>query len=158
MKYVLDTTALFNAKDFPLDFEIVIPQGVLDELMEWGLSERVKMLLGVRIQVNLPSDESRAKIRSAAESTGDIDRLSPTDMDVLSLAWELKTPLISDDYSIQNVAKILGIQCIVMEQQGIKKVFYWRYRCRGCGKEYERDVKECRICGQSLRPFKYKTG
>lgn len=158
MKYVLDTTALFNAKDFPIDFEIAIPQGVLDELIAWGLSDRVKLLLGVRIQVNLPSDESRGKIKAAAESTGDIDRLSPTDMEVLSLAEELKAPLISDDYSIQNVANVVGIQCLPMEQRGIKKVFYWKYRCRGCGKEYDRDIKECIICGHALRPFRYKTG
>ena len=157
MKYVLDTTALFNSKDFPLDFEIVIPQGVLDELISWGLSDRVKLLLGVRIHINLPSDASRAKVKAAAESTGDIDRLSPTDMEVLSLAEELKAPLISDDYSIQNVSRVLGINCIAMEQKGIQKVFFWKYRCRGCGKEYERDVKECRICGQTLKPFRDKT-
>jgi UPF0271 protein len=157
MKYVLDTTALFNSKDFPLDYEIVITQGVFDELISWGLSDRVKILLGVRIQVNLPSEASRAKIKSAAESTGDIDRLSPTDMEVLSLALELGAPLISDDYSIQNVAKVIGMKCIPMEQQGIKKVFYWKYRCKGCGKEYDRDVKECRICGQSLKPFRQRS-
>ena len=157
MKYVLDTTALFNSKDFPLDYEIVIPQGVLDELISWGLSDRVKILLGVRIHINLPSDVSRVKVKSAAETTGDIDRLSRTDMEVLSLALELNAPLISDDYSIQNLSKVLGIKCIPMEQQGIKKVFYWKYRCRGCGKEYDRDIKECLICGQTLKPFKYKS-
>lgn len=44
-----------------------------------------------------------------------------------------------------------------MEQQGIKRVFYWKYKCRGCGKEYDRDIKECPICGQSLKPFKYRS-
>jgi len=157
VKYVLDTTALFNSKDFPLDYEIVIPQGVLDELIRWGLSDRVKILLGVRIQINLPSDESRGKVRAAAEKTGDIDRLSPTDTEVLSLALELGAPLISDDYSIQNLSRVLGINCIPMEQKGIKKIFFWKYRCRGCGKEYDRDIKECLICGKTLRPFKYKS-
>lgn len=157
MRYVLDTTALFNAKDFPLDFEIIIPQGVLDELMSWGLSDRVKILLGVRIQIFSPGEESRKKVRSAAEKTGDIDRLSPVDVEVLSLAIEMAAPLVSDDYSIQNVAKILGIECLPMEQQGIKKVFYWKYRCRGCGKEYDRKVKECGICGQELKAFRHKS-
>jgi UPF0271 protein len=157
MRYVLDTTALFNAKDFPPDFEIVIPQGVLDELISWGLSDRVKVLLGVRIQVFSPGAESRGKIRRAAEKTGDIDRLSPVDSEVLALAVEMNAPLISDDYSIQNVSKVLGIKCLPMEQHGIKKVFYWKYKCRGCGKEYDRDVKECRICGKGLKPFRYKS-
>ena len=157
MRYVLDTTALFNAKDFPPDFEIIVPQGVLDELTSWGLSDRVIILLGVRVQVFSPGTESRAEIREAAEKTGDIDRLSPIDMEVLALAVEMDSPLISDDYSIQNVARVLGIKCLPMEQQGIKKVFYWKYKCRGCGKEYDRKIKECQICGKELRPFRYKS-
>jgi UPF0271 protein len=157
MRYVLDTTALFNAKDFPPDFEIIVPQGVLDELSSWDLSDRVINLLGVRIQVFSAGAESRAKIRQAAEKTGDIDRLSPVDMEVLALAVETDSPLISDDYSIQNIAKVLDIKCLPMEQHGIKKVFYWKYKCRGCGKEYDRKIKECQICGKELRPFRYKS-
>lgn len=157
MRYVLDTTALFNAKDFPPDFEIIVPQGVLDELASWDLSDRVMNLLGVRIQVFSPGTKSRAKIREAAEKTGDIDRLSPVDMDVLALSVEMNSPLISDDYSIQNVAKVLDIKCLPMEQHGIKKVFYWKYKCRGCGKEYDRKIKECQICGKELKPFRYKS-
>ena len=157
MRYVLDTTALFNAKDFPADFEIIVPQGVLDELVSWDLSDRVTNLLGVRIHVFSSGTESKAKVREVAEKTGDIGRLSPIDMDVLALAVEMKAPLISDDYSIQNVAKVLGIKCISMEQRGIKKVYYWKYKCRGCGKEYDRHIKECLICGKELRPFKYKS-
>lgn len=157
MRYVLDTTALFNAKDFPPDFEIIVAQGVLDELASWGLSDRVTNLLGVRIHVFSAGAESRAKVREAAENTGDIDRLSPVDMEVLALAVEMKAPLISDDYSIQNVAKVLDIKCIPMEQRGIKKVYYWKYKCRGCGKEYDRKIKECQICGKELKPFRYKS-
>jgi UPF0271 protein len=157
MRYVLDTTALFNAKDFPPDFEIMVPQGVLDELESWDLSDRVMNLLGVRIQVFSSSLESRAKVREAAEKTGDIGRLSPIDMEVLALTVEMDSPLISDDYSIQNVAKVLGIKCLPMEQHGIKKVFYWKYKCRGCGKEYDRKIKECQICGKELKPFRYKS-
>lgn len=74
--------------------------------MSWGLSDRIKILLGVRIQIFSASNESIEKVRSAAERTGDIDRLSPTDSQVLALALELSAPLISDDYSIQNVSKV----------------------------------------------------
>ena len=157
MRYVLDTTALFNAKDFPPEYEIIVPQGVLDELESWDLSERVMNLLGVRIHVFSASAGSRAKIREAAEKTGDIGRLSPTDMEVLALAIEMKAPLISDDYSIQNIAKLLDIKCIPMEQHGIKKIYYWKFKCLGCGKEYDRHINECQICGKELRPFRYKS-
>lgn len=156
MRYVLDTTALFNAKDFPIDFEISVPQGVLDELISWGLSERVRMLVGVRIHVLMPSKDSIDKVGTAAEKTGDIDRLSPTDIQVLALALELSAPLISDDYSIQNVAKSLGVNCLPMETRGIKRIYYWKYVCRGCGKEYDRRLPECDVCGKDLVPRKYR--
>ena len=157
MKYVLDTTALFNAKDFPIDFEVIVPQGVLDELMTWGLTDRVRMLVGVRIQIHMPTNESVKRVKEAAEKTGDVDRLSPTDIDVLALALDLKAPLISDDYSIQNTAKILSINCMPMDKKGIKKVFYWKYICIGCGRVYDRKLVDCPICGQELKPKKYKS-
>jgi UPF0271 protein len=156
VRYVLDTTALFNAKDFPIDFEILIPQGVLDELIGWGMSERISMLVGVRIHVRSPSKSAVAEVMRAAEKTGDVDRLSPTDIQVLALALELGAPMISDDYSIQNVARSLRITCLPMETQGIKKIYYWKYVCRGCGKEYERRVSECDVCGKELIPRKYR--
>ncbi|MEM4264943.1 MAG: nucleic acid-binding protein [Thermoplasmata archaeon] len=156
MRYVLDTTALFNAKDFPIDFEISVPQGVLDELINWGMSERVRMLVGVRIHVESPTRNAIDRVEKAAERTGDIDRLSPTDVQVLALALDLQTPLISDDYSIQNVASSLGIECLPMETRGIKKIYFWKYACRGCGKEFDRRLSECDVCGKELVPRKYK--
>lgn len=157
MKYVVDTTALFNARDLPPDFEIIVPQGVLDELVSWGLSDRVQMLLGTKIHLHAPSDASREKIRSASHETGDIDRLSQTDTDVLALALELDAIIISDDYSIQNVSELLGIHCIPMEESGIKRLYFWKYRCMGCGKEFERRLRECDVCGQVLKPFRHRS-
>jgi len=115
------------------------------------------MLVGVRIHVEYPSKEGIAKVKSTAEKTGDIDRLSPTDLEVLALAVDLRATLITDDYSIQNTANTLGLNCIPMETRGIKKIYYWKYVCRGCGKEYERRLKDCSICGNELIAKKYKT-
>lgn len=156
MKYVLDTTALFNARDFPPDFDIAVPEEVLEELERWGLGERSDLLEESRLRIYAAGDESRKKVKKAAEKTGDIDRLSPTDIEVLALALDIGVPVISDDYSIQNVAEVLGVKFIPLEEKGIKKVYYWKYRCRGCGKEFARDVNECDVCGQTLKPFKYK--
>lgn len=148
---------MFNAKDFPIDFEISVPQGVLDELISWGLSERVRMLVGVRIHLGTPSKDAIDKVGTMAEKTGDIDRLSPTDIQVLALALELGAPLISDDYSIQNVAMSLAIKCLPMETRGIKRIYCWKYVCRGCGKEYDRRISECVICGKEIIPRRYKS-
>lgn len=157
MRYVLDTTALFNAKDFPTDFEISVPQGVLDELVAWGLGERIRMLLGTRIKVESPSKAALEKIKAEAQKTGDLDRLSQTDIQVLALALEIGAPLISDDYSIQNVASSIGLKCMPMETKGISRIYFWQYVCRGCGKEFERHRSECDICGKELVPRRYRS-
>lgn len=157
MRYVLDTTALFNAKDFPIDFEISVPQEVLDELVAWGLGERVRMLLGTRIKVESPSKAVIEKIKAEAQKTGDLDRLSQTDIQVLALAFEIGVPLISDDYSVQNVASSIGLKCMPMETRGISQIYYWHYVCRGCGKEFERRRSECDVCGKELVPKRYRS-
>jgi len=157
IKIILDTTALFNGRDFPEDFEIIVPDGVIEELIRWGLGERVETLLGTRIRRFAPSAESREKVRSISSDTGDIDRLSPTDIDVLALAIELDAPIISDDYSIQNVCRMMNIRCISLEESGIRRIFFWKFRCAGCGKTFERRERECDVCGHELRPFRYRS-
>lgn len=157
MRYVLDTTALFHAREFPADFEIIISQGVIDELNRWGLAEWIQMLMETRIALHAPSDSSLTRVKSAALETGDFDRLSPTDMDVLALALELDAPLISDDYSIQNVSDIIGIRYISLEETGIRRIYYWKFKCVGCGKVFDRRIRECDVCGHELRPFRYRS-
>lgn len=148
---VLDTSALYYGKDFPDGLELVITPGVAQELAKEGMGERLELLLATRVRVSSPTKKSLESVRRAAGRTGDSRRLSPTDAEVLALALDLGYQLVSDDYSIQNAAAVLGIPCRGMEQGGIKEVFTWRARCIGCGRTYEPDVDVCSVCGSPTK-------
>ena len=94
-------------------------------------------------------------VRETSAVTGDDGRLSETDTELLALALQLKAEIISDDYSVQNVATILQIS-FKTALQGIRKVIHWTYRCRGCGRYYEKMEPDCPICGSEVRSVRKK--
>ena len=153
---VLDTSALYYGKDMPPEFELVISPGVVRELDREGMKERLELLLATRIQVLSPSKESLAKVVAESEKTGDSRRLSPTDKEILALALDLGYQLVTDDYSIQNLAEVLGVSYKGLEQKGIRKVLHWEFRCVGCGKRFDSDVTECDICGSPTKTKRKK--
>lgn len=85
--------------------------------------------------------------------TGDIDRLSNADKEILALALDINREdgkeaiILTDDYSIQNMAHVLNIKFENINQLGITKRFKWIYQCRGCGKKFKENIKTCPICG-----------
>jgi len=149
--YVLDTSVLYYGKDLPPNRELVITPGVAGELNKEGMGERLELLLATRVRVSSPSRRSLEKVKEAAERTGDSRRLSETDKELLALAYELDYELLTDDYSIQNVARTMGIDVRGLDQKGIKEVYEWDSKCRGCGKILPADVKECPVCGSETK-------
>ena len=156
---IIDTSAVLSGK--PINFDdviIVTAQSVSDELKPGGKDyQTFQFLMEKGLKVDSPSRESIVETRAISTRTGDIGRLSKTDIEILALALDLsrekdKEPVIlTDDYSIQNVANVLNIQFESISQQGIKKRFKWSYRCRGCGKKFEEYIKVCPICGAATK-------
>jgi UPF0271 protein len=79
-------------------------------------------------------------------------------MQLLALALELKTQgenpeIITDDYSIQNVAKQNGIAFYALATSGIKRLLEWIRYCPACHKEYpiNSSFSACQICGTELK-------
>ncbi|MBN1678385.1 MAG: nucleic acid-binding protein [Candidatus Thermoplasmatota archaeon] len=149
--YVLDSSALFYGKDFPPSFECVITPGVVRELKKEDMGERLELLLATKIRVVSPSMRSVKKVEEKAKETGDLRRLSQTDIEIVALALDLGYELVSDDYSVQNIARVVGVPCRGMEQKGIREVYRWKAKCKGCGKTFDADVRECDVCGSETR-------
>ena len=66
-----------------------------------------------RLKIFAPSQEFVDKVKASATSVGDSFFLSEADKQVLALALEIKArgdnpQIVTDDYSIQNVAKSTG--------------------------------------------------
>ncbi|WP_457614293.1 NOB1 family endonuclease [Methanopyrus sp.] len=110
--YVLDTSAFI--KGVPpelLDGSVYTVPGVIKELKDDFSWVRYEV---ASVRVKEPEDWAIRRARRRAEVTGDLPRLSETDLKVLALAIELMEEqdvvLVSSDYSVQNVALTLGIR------------------------------------------------
>jgi endoribonuclease Nob1 len=158
---VLDTSAFVAGFDpFALDVEQVTVPKVEEEIRR---NSMVKMRLEMAIEsgklkVKAPTQEFSIKAEASANKVGDSFKLSETDKQLLALALELKasgcTPqIITDDYSIQNVAAKMGVEFLSMATFGIKRLLEWIRYCPACHKEYSADCKfkECQICGTELK-------
>ena len=154
--YVIDTSAILSGKQINLQGAIFTVPGVSSELKPGGRDHRAFEFLKEKgLTVKTPSDEATDKVNVTSTQTGDFNRLSATDKQILALALDLTKKysviILTDDYSIQNVANKLGIDCESISQKGIIKNFKWGSKCSGCGKKFKENIKVCPICGAKTK-------
>ncbi len=158
---VLDTSAFVAGFDpFSLSEDQVTSPKVEEEIKRNSMNKlRFETALeNGRVKIQAPPQEFVNQIKSSSTKVGDSFKLSETDIELLALALELKltgyTPqIISDDYSIQNVAKKLGIDFSALATFGIKRLLEWIRYCPACYREYPTNssAKECQVCGTTLK-------
>ena len=158
---VLDTSAFLAGFDpFSLSEEQVTVPKVEEEIRRNSMIlVRFKTALeNGKVKVKAPSEEFLNKIKASASKVGDSFKLSETDIQLLALALELKaegyTPqIVTDDYSIQNVATQIGIEFLALATFGIKRLLEWIRYCPACYREYPANcsTKECQVCGTELK-------
>jgi UPF0271 protein len=97
-------------------------------------------------------------VREASKEMGDMRYLSETDMHVIALAAQLKDEersptIVSDDYSIQNMATKIGVNFTSSATLGIRYQLQWLLYCPACRRKYPSDYKhrDCEICGTRLK-------
>ena len=158
---ILDTSAIFSGKSLNInDSTLITTNSVLDEIKPGGKDYRnLQFLLEKGLLIFEPSKESIKYIIEISKKTGDKSRLSKTDIEILALALDLnskskkKIMILSDDYSIQNLSNYLKIRYLNINQPGITKRFKWSYKCRGCGKKFDTNIRICNICGSTVRNY-----
>ena len=152
--YVLDSNAIFQRKAV-YENMITVPE-VVSEILD----ENSSIYFNVKgLKVESASDKSTNIVKEVSSKTGDIYRLSETDLKVLAKALDEKEKgndvvLVTDDYSIQNVAMALGIKFETVVRQGISKGFKWVRVCKGCGRKIDSEI--CPICGSEAVMRKVK--
>jgi len=149
MRRVLDASALLSGASF--DGELYTTPEAVAEVRRLGSSPQLDAVLATKVRVLSGSRESLEAVDEEARHTGDIERLSPTDRGLLALARDLGATILTDDYSIQNVAARLRVPYERVLERGIREVVQWRYRCTGCGRFFEEPMKECPVCGSRVR-------
>ena len=153
--FIIDTSAILSGKPIDLgDATMITATAASEELKPGGRDYRTfQFLLEKGLSIKNPSKESIDAIQKTAEETGDFNRLSVADIEILALALDIDKDgdanaiILTDDYSIQNVASTLNIEYKSISQKGITKNFKWQYRCPGCKKQFKETVKICPICG-----------
>ena len=156
MKFVLDSSAILSGKSFSNDHELYTSPLVSQELEQSEMSEKFHYMIDAGLRIMAPSIKSIQQVQESAKKTGDINRLSEPDMELISLAVELDGVIMTNDYSIQNLASEMNIRFISTEEQEITKVITWQYQCKGCAQIFEEKQKDCPVCGSQLR-FKPKS-
>jgi UPF0271 protein len=158
---VLDTSAFLSGFD-PLSVseDQTTVQLVEEEISANSLAKvRLRMAIeNGKLRVKPPSEKYYEEVKTSAKRVGDAFFLSETDMQLLALALELKktgdNPLIiTDDYSIQNVATQIEIQFASLATYGIRRLLKWVRYCPACHKEYpaDYDFTKCTICNTDLK-------
>jgi len=158
---VLDTSAFVAGFDpFSLSVEEVTVPKVEEEINRDSMNKLrfITALESGRVKVKTPSREFINQIKETSCKVGDSFKLSETDIELLALAFELKSAgfnpqIVSDDYSIQNVATQLGIEFSALATFGIKRLLEWIRYCPACYREYpaNRKGKDCNVCGTPLK-------
>ncbi len=81
--------------------------------------------------------------------------LSDTDISLIALCFKLREKgynpvLITNDYSLQNIAKILGFEVLGIGSKRIRKVYFPIKYCKNCKIYYSDDEKFCKNCNSKL--------
>ncbi|MCD4702743.1 MAG: NOB1 family endonuclease [Methanosarcinaceae archaeon] len=149
--YIADSAVFINGYHKENSQFITVP-AVGEELKSREARMRFDLACERGTRSEIPDPLIRAEVIGTARHTQDAEELSATDIDILAKALEYKEDavLLTDDYAVQNVAAVMGINVAPISQKKIKDVLVWGKRCTGCRRKFdEGDV--CPVCGSKLK-------
>ena len=159
--YILDTSALvMGVNPSIIKGEVYSVPEVESELpsdsmaaLRFATSRDSSILL-----VQSPRRSSCDMVRKASLKLGERLSLSKADLQILALGLDLRLKgmsptIVSDDYSIQNVAEHLGINYTFLATFGITYEFNWSIYCPACFRRYVHSYTGhlCEVCGTKLK-------
>ena len=147
---VLDTSAILHGvSPYEGSYFVTVPE-VLEEIKK-GEIRRIIDSYGDLLNVLSPGPESIRRSTEAARKSGDLQKMSRTDIMVVALALEVNGTILTNDYCIQNVAGSLGVNFQGVNAPAISRKVVWKVSCTGCGRTYEPRVDICPVCGHKTR-------
>lgn len=148
MSVVYDTSGILHAID--LDFCGFITPRVFNEIKDEILLSIVKRKLNNgELKILIPSLENIEKVKKLNEKIS--DNLSETDIEVVAAALQYNLKIITNDFAIQNISKILQIPFEGTDKNTeIEKVYIYENICIGCEKKYPKPKRKCKICGADV--------
>jgi len=154
--YVLDASGIIGGF-ISSKHKNITSSAVISEIKDLKSQIVLQSALGQgNIIIEEPDSDALNKVQGAIENSGDILRLSKVDKTVVALAVSLtkkySPTVVTDDYSIQNILKILEIPYRSVLTEGIREIYGWIKICRGCRKKYPSNYQwdDCEICGSAV--------
>jgi UPF0271 protein len=156
---ILDTSAFIQGYNLSSDEEYYTVPEVLDEIKEeLGRMRYDSAQSSGRLREVIPEKIWINELESKSRLAGEAHKLSITDKQLLSLGLQLKSEgkepiIVTDDYSVQNMAARLGLRFVSQVTKGIKKVLKWGIYCPGCRRRFDSPQEDniCPICGTELK-------
>lgn len=154
---ILDASAFINGFKLEGCYNLTVSE-ITEEIKDF----ESKLTLDLAIKNNKLTicnvdEKYMLRLKEVTSSSGDILRLSKPDTKLIALALQcmdkgMDVKVLSDDYSIQNVLKILNIPYAGIITEGIKGIYNWKKVCEGCMKEFDESYPfdDCEICGSKV--------
>jgi UPF0271 protein len=103
-----------------------------------------------------PTSEAKKQVAEAITQLGEMGYLSEADREVIALGLDLKSDskqpiIVSDDYSVQNLAEHLQLKYRGLANYGIVYKYEWLMYCPACYRKYRPPMKNCTFCGTGLK-------
>lgn len=154
--YVLDAIGFFAALQSALTGKVYTVPGVIDEVKDARSKEMLAFSLSAnKVIVVKPNNKYKSRVIDIAKKLGELNRLSETDIELLTLINQLldmnceEIYLVTDDRSVQNVALALGAKVVGVRYKALRKPRKYIYVCPVCG--YSNDGPGiCPRCGLEL--------
>lgn len=157
---ILDTSAFIQGFDTNnKEIQLYTTPLVIDEIRDEIAKIRATNWSHTgKLTVMMPDEATLKQVSARAAKMGEAKALSETDHTVLALTLQLsnqgnQATLVSDDYSVQNLADELGLDYTGMNTRGIQRRFQWIHYCPGCRRQFTGPQPDntCPICGTELR-------
>lgn len=155
--YNLDASAIINGF-YERDAKNVMVSSAVNEIKDISTEILLNNCIdeGI-ITIEDVTSEDNKQLDEVLLESGDITRLSDTDKDIIALSLKYKNQgfdviCVTDDYSMQNVLKLLNLEYKSVSTKGIENTIKWIIQCRGCKKQYPADYEydDCEICGSPI--------
>lgn len=161
---VLDTSLLLGGKDPPRGPRWATTPEAAAEVSAGGRdARRFEDWRSIGLELRDADAAARSRVEAAAQAAGSLARLSAADRSLLALALALgrdggEATLVTDDYTMLDVALRLGVKTQTVNQGGIRASLDFRPRCSGCGRWFETAQKAdtCPVCGSPVKPRPWK--
>lgn len=161
---ILDTPAILYGYLDASSYNYTTPE-VLKELRKSFSFEFEGTYKEALVTVRSPSNKSVKLTKEAARKTGDLERLSETDISIIALGLDFSSDasfpalILSDDFALLNTALHLGLKTdMVLNHTKRFKMVIWQWYCPVCNASYSSGAMVCESCGAQLkrRPIKRK--